>query len=52
MTEPERDEADVIEQRTPVDPSLETDDPDAAADEVLLDEDERPYTGSGVDRFD
>jgi hypothetical protein len=52
MTDPERDEADAIEQRTPVDPSVDLDDPDAAADEVLLDDEERPYVVPDTGRFD
>jgi hypothetical protein len=52
MTEPERDEADAIEQRIPVDPSVDTDDPDAAADEVPVDDEERPYVGPDTGRFD
>lgn len=45
MTEPERDEADAIEQRTPVDPTM--DDPDA----VLPDDEERPPAATDVTRF-
>jgi hypothetical protein len=51
MTEPEHDEADAIEQRTPVDPSVDIDDPDAAADEVPIDDEEHPYAESDPGRF-
>jgi len=53
MTEPERDEADAIEQRTPVDPTVDPDDLDAGADEVPLDDDDaHPYTEPAAGRFD
>ena len=51
MTEPEHDEADAIEQRTPVDPSVDIDDLDAA-DEVPLDDEERQYVAPDTGRFD
>jgi hypothetical protein len=52
MTEPERDEADAIDQRTPVDPAVDIDDPDASADEVPVDDEEHPYVVPDTGRFD
>lgn len=52
MTEPERDEADAIEQRTPVDPTVDAEDPDAAADDLLPAEEDFPRAVPDEGRFD
>jgi hypothetical protein len=47
VTEPEHDEADAIEQRTPVDPAVDAEDPD----DVLLSDEDHPHVVPDAGRF-